>query len=68
MARRDAQRERSDEPLSDLCGRQAGRFPAWWAELSQREQELLRHRHEQAAALRARGHAAIRWERTSGEG
>ena len=55
------------EELPDLTGRRCGRFPGWWAELSHQEQEMLMHRHQQAALLVAKGHGQLQWERSHGE-
>jgi hypothetical protein len=61
MARRAAKPQgRSEEPQPiDRMGRRP-----WWAEPLSDERRAA---HERARCLRARGHAAIQWDRTHGE-
>jgi hypothetical protein len=53
------------EELPDLTGRQAGRFP--WDGYTEQQLQAMEEAHARAACLRARGHAAIQWDRTHGE-
>jgi hypothetical protein len=64
MAKRNPGQEKQELP--DLCGPQAGRLPAQWAEIDPAE---LEHRHRQAALLVARGYGAVRLQgdRSHGE-
>ena len=61
MAR--SQRKQQVETPPDPCGRQAARLPEQWDSIPAAE---LQHRHEQAACLRAKGHAYVDWDSLTG--